>query len=119
MALKRKLNLFLLLLMLAAQGALAHHATVHFALHGAKAVTGHVHSQGHNHDPSNHPAPKSDEHCSICVLTHSLSHSDLVVLPLWEVEKKPDIFVLKREQKAADQILLLAYQARAPPVFLI
>lgn len=128
MAFKNHLHLhgLLLLVMLAAQAALAHHATVHFTLHEALAhnITAHASLDNNSHKNTAHPTQKQDhqdhkDHCGVCVLAHSLIHADLAHAPLWTIKATPTIFISSPAQSASDQLISTAYHARAPPTFLI
>lgn len=127
MVLRGKLNLILLLVMLAAQGALAHHATVHFALQDEAALSdvvyeGHDHQAGHPADhsaPGHEPGHEKHDHCAVCVLAHALFHVDLaaaLVLALWAIRT---VFVWPPLQKFPAPLFFAVYRARAPPAFLI
>ena len=115
MAFRHHTTLLLLLVMLAAQGALAQHATVHFMVH---AVSGEIGSGHDSHDPAGKPASKNGDDCSICVMAKSLSHSNLVAPSLLTVAADRAAFVPPLAQEAPEQLFRRAYHARAPPRFL-
>lgn len=105
---RKHVSLLLVLLLLGAQLALAHHASVHFSAHG------HIELEdGHDdHDP------QARERCEQCIFAKSLAHA----LGAGDVTIK-NVLQAKKFQLAVPETLYAnrtfrPYRARAPPAFL-
>ena len=110
MARKNYSHFLLVLLMLSAQFALAHHATVHF--------TAHSHVSAHaNDEPADHK-PAAHEQCQICVLSKSFAHALAAVGYELAAPSSALTFAVPGADRLSRQKTANAYLARAPPSFL-
>jgi hypothetical protein len=115
MIFRKYIGRFLILAMLAAQLALAQHATVHFL------EDGHAVSQAQSSDspaPAGHGKANKDKICQICLFSKGLSHAFLFAgaeIPAAEIAAG---FVVPRLQTVPARHEALLHEARGPPSFL-
>ena len=117
MAMRKHINLFLVLLMLGAQLALAQHATVHFA-EQQEIVNAYMHQSGHD-SPSGHHGPHLKVVCQLCLFSKGISHTITPVSIVFNGPVEISAYKTPLAQSHITRQSSHGYLARGPPAFLI
>lgn len=117
---QKHINLFLILLMLGAQLALAKHTTVHFAEEQAAIVA--IHAHDGDHSPINHDhdsdSPQVTDLCQFYLFAKDCGHTLTPESFVFSAPAVADIYRVSPKKHTREQTAH-RYFARAPPVFLI
>lgn len=116
MTFRKYIGQFLILMMLAAQLALAQHATVHFLEDQHIGIA--FQQTGDSAPAPNHHGPEKDKICQICLLAKGFSHISLFAVAEIPVVVHPAAFVFPAAQEVPVPATSFSYEARAPPAFL-
>lgn len=118
MAFRKHIGRFLVLTLLAAQIALAQHATVHVLEGGLENGRAGISLQHSAELPADHRHPDKEKACDICLLAGGLSHQFLAAAIALPVAVHETGFAVPDARSGLALSLSLPYQARAPPTFL-
>jgi hypothetical protein len=106
---------FLILMMLAAQLALAQHATVHFLEDQHIGIA--FQQSGDPATPQKHHGPEKGKICQACLLAKDFSHTSLSAAAEIPAVVYPAMFVFTAAQEIPLLSTSFSWEARAPPAF--